>query len=96
LVSDGDDVVALLLAADLDRYVIDNREEDAIDLLEIPATRKDVSRANVVASLQDALELLNKSGKEALYITGAKGRGLQRVYGVLTREDIERSYHVKR
>ncbi|MDA9983063.1 chloride channel protein [Gammaproteobacteria bacterium] len=96
LVSDGDDVVALLLAADLDRYISDNREDDAIDLLEIPATRKDVSRANIVASLHDALQLLNKSGKEALYITGAKGRGLQRVYGVLTKEDIERSYHVKR
>jgi CIC family chloride channel protein len=96
LVSDGDDVVALLLAADLDRYISDNREDDAIDLLEIPATRKDVTRANIVASLQDAFQLLNKSGKEALYITGAKGRGLQRVYGVLTKEDIERSYHVKR
>ena len=96
LVSDGDDVVALLLAADLDRYISDNPDDGAIDLLEIPAIRKDVSRANVVASLQDALELLNKSGKEALYVTGAKGRGLQRVYGVLTREDIERSYHVKR
>ena len=96
LVSDGDDVVALLLAADLDRYISDNQDDGAIDLLEIPATRKDVSRANVVASLQDALELLNKSGKGALYVTGAKGRGQQSVYGVLTREDIERSYHVKR
>ena len=96
LVSDGDDVVALLLAADLDRYISDNQDDGAIDLLEIPATRKDVSRANVVASLQDALELLDKSGKGALYVTGAKGRGQQRVYGVLTREDIERSYHAKR
>ena len=40
--------------------------------------------------------MLNKSGKEALYITGTKGHGMQRVYGVLTREEIERSYHVKR
>ena len=96
LVNDGDDVVALLSAADLNRYIDDNQDEHIIELLEIPATRKDVSRATVLASLQDALELLDESGKEALYVTGTKGQGLQRVYGVLTREDIEKSYRVKR
>ena len=92
IVDQDEDVVALLWAADLARYIVDNPDEDLIDLLEIPATRKDVSRINVLASLQDALEQLNRTGKEAVYVTGTKGHGLNRIYGILTRDDIEKSY----
>ena len=95
IVDQDEDVVALLWAADLARHIVDNPDEHQIDLLEIPATRKDVCRINVLASLQDALEQLNKTGKEAVYVTGTKGQGRNRIYGVLTREDIEKSYRLR-
>ena len=60
--------------------------------MDIPAKRRDLSRTDLRASLKDALELLDGSGRQALYVTGTRGPGLERVYGVLTREDIERSH----
>lgn len=90
LVSDQGAPTALLPAADLALYLEDNPEQDDIDLLEIPAKRRDLAHADVLASLKEALDLLNESGKEALYVTGA--RGADRVHGVLTREEIERTY----
>ena len=90
LVSDQGEPAALLPAADLALYLQDNPEEDEIDLMEIPAKRQDLARADVLASLKEALELLNDSGKEALYVTGSRRTG--HVYGVLTRDEIERTY----
>lgn len=92
LIHDQGVVVALLLATDLARFIEDHHDQDTIDLLEIPAMRKDLAQTSMVASLQDALELLQKTGKEALYVTGARGAGLNKIYGLLTREDIEKSY----
>ena len=70
-----------------------NTQQVEIDLLEIPAKRRDLSHTDVLASLKDALDLLNESGKEALYVT-ARGSGPELIYGVLTREAIERSYRM--
>jgi len=95
VIADKDKTVALLPAADLAHYLGENPEQREIDLMEIPAKRQDLSRTDVQASLQDALELLNDSGKQALYVTGARGSGLDRIYGVLTREHIELSYRMK-
>jgi H+/Cl- antiporter ClcA len=92
LVTEGAEPAALLPAGDLALYLEEYPGEREIDLLEIPAKRKDLCRADVQASLKDALELLNDSGKQALYVTGARGSGLKRIFGVLTREDIERAY----
>jgi len=94
LISDQDGPVALLPAADLALFLEEHTDQEEIDLLEIPAKRRDLSRTDVLASLKDALQLLNESGKEALYVTGTRGRGPERVYGVLTREEIERSYRM--
>jgi H+/Cl- antiporter ClcA len=94
LVSDQDGPTALLPAADLALFLEDHAEQEEIDLLEIPAKRRDLSHADVLASLKDALELLNESGKGALYVTGTRGRGSDLVYGVLTRDEIERSYRL--
>ena len=94
LISDQDGPVALLPAADLALFLEEHTDQEEIDLLEIPAKRQDLSRTDVLASLKDALQLLNESGKEALYVTGTRGRGPERVYGVLTREEIERSYRM--
>ena len=95
LVADQHGTESLLPAADLALYLGEHPEQREIDLLEIPAKRQDLSRTDVQASLQDAFELLNDSGKQALYVTGARGSGLDRIYGVLTREHIELSYRMK-
>ena len=92
LVRDQDEPRALLSRADLARYIEGAAEQTTIDLLNIPALRKDLIHTDILASLQGALDLLDQSGKEAVYITGAKGAGLKKIYGVLTREDIEKSY----
>ena len=94
VVREQGEAVALLSAPDLARYVEEHQDDEGIDLMEIPAMRKDLVKTNVVASLQDALELLEQSGKEALYVTGAKGSGYNKIYGVLTRQDIEKSYRM--
>lgn len=92
LVQDQKQAIALLPIPDLARYIKTEQDALNIDLMAIPATRLDLIEANVVATVQDALELLARSGKQALYITGRKGGRAQKVYGVLTRTDIERNY----
>lgn len=92
LIVEDEEPRALLSAADLARFIEGSEEQAAIDLLDIPAMRKDLIQTDVLASLQEALDLLDKSGMGAVYITGAKGAELKKIYGVLTREDIEKSY----
>jgi hypothetical protein len=58
-------------------------------LLEIPASRKDLCKAPLHSSLQEALNTLNSNDAEALYITREISSINQRVYGVLTRSAIE-------
>lgn len=79
-------------AADLARYLEDQPDADTIDLMEIPAQRRDLVPTTIIATLHEAQQLLAESGKEALYVTGARGAGLNKIYGVLTRGMIESSY----
>ncbi len=92
---------ALLPAADLARQLqgpnddIETNNVDVvklIDLLEIPAVRQDLTRSHVQASLQDALDTLNQNKVDALYITHGARSHTPRIYGVLTRKDIEQAY----
>lgn len=92
LVEDQGKIAALLPTKELATFVEQNSNVEQIDLMDIPAARRDLEEVNIVASLQDALELLSHSGKQALFITGKKSGGQQKVYGVLTREDVEKSY----
>jgi len=92
LVREENVALAMLPAADLARYLEENSQTDNIDLMEIPARRRDLERTTIVATLHEAKQLLSESGKEALYVTGAYGSGKNKIYGVLTRSMIERSY----
>ncbi len=91
VVREEGEALALLPAADLARHIKDNNDE-TIDLLDIPAMRKDLSRTNVLASLLEAEDILRKTGTEALYVTGARGAGVSKIYGVVTRTEIEKAY----
>ena len=87
--------VAIMPAADLARQVQDQPEQEQYPLMEIPAERKEITPVDFQASLQEALGILNSNEAEALYVTRYTIPGISRVYGVLTREDIDRSYSVQ-
>lgn len=88
---------ALIRAVDLARHLQNKEEEEGgieeIDLMEIPAWREQVLPINLQATLQEALELLNKDPAEALYVERMNVPGISRIYGILTREQIESAYH---
>ncbi len=63
-----------------------------IDLEQIPATRKDVSAILLQATLKEALDLLNDSGVQALYVNRISAPMIDSVVGIVTREYIEFYY----
>jgi CIC family chloride channel protein len=81
-------------AANLARQVQDHPEQREYSLLDIPAERREITAIDFQASLQEAIGILNSSEAEALYVTRHTIPGISRIYGVLIREDIDRSYSV--
>lgn len=92
LIRNDKEPVALLSAADLARHMNETEQEESIDLLNIPGRRLDLAATDVLASVQDARQTLKESGKQALYVTGGHGAGKEKIYGVVTRDDIDRAY----
>ncbi len=92
LIREDNIALAALPTADLARYLETNPGKEHIDLMAIPAQRRDLAQTTILASLDEALSLLRETGKGALYVTGAHGQGRNKIYGILTRAMIERSY----
>ncbi len=63
-----------------------------IDLLEIPAKRLELAPIELQANLQQAIEKLEQSGAQALYVHRAYEKNSPHIYGVLTLNLIEASY----
>jgi hypothetical protein len=87
------DVKILLLAADLARALNEEGVED-IDLLNIPGSRKALTKISSNQSLQDAAVSLKGPGTEALYVIQRLGLVGERITGVLTKEIIEAQYQL--
>ncbi len=96
---------ALLPAVDLARYLEDTdklvteKEMDAptdIDLMDIPANRRDVAPVQYQATLEEALDEFDATNAEALYVQRAVAPMIQRVYGVVLKSDIESYYQYRR
>ena len=85
---------AIMPAADLARELQEHPQATSYSLAEIPAKRIDITAVDFQATLQEALEILNTHDAEALYVIRHTIPGISRVYGILTREDIDRSYRV--
>jgi len=87
--------LALLPSMDLARFIDDpqNRENESIDLLGIPALRSELATITVQATLQEALESLQHSQVDAVAVCGS-GQWETAIYGVLTRDDIEARYRL--
>jgi H+/Cl- antiporter ClcA len=85
----------LLRAADLASYLEAQGADDddqTIDLMEIPGKRYDLAPIHLQATLQEAQEQLNRTSAEALYVQRQTAPGINRVYGILTREMIDATY----
>jgi CIC family chloride channel protein len=82
---------SLLLAADLARHV-NVAEDDQVDLMKIPGQRHDVAPISLQASLQEAKEILDQQKGEALYVWRTTAPGINRIYGILTREKVHAGY----
>lgn len=93
---------ALLPSLDLDRFLRAEREAarqesggvqalDArvLDLATIPAQRRDLAPIHVQATLQEALEQLERTQAGALYVYRPTAPGINKIYGILTRKHIE-------
>ena len=94
--------VALLPAVDLARHLesigVNNKitaEKVQVDLLSIPARRRDLKNIPWEATIQEALSTLQASGAEALYVERIRAPMIKSVVGVITRDDIENYYLYK-
>jgi len=97
LIKEQGDPLALMPAVDLAHYIENAEgaegEEDEIDLMEIPARRDQIAPIHLQASLQEALEMLNEQSVESLYVESNTAVSRHRIYGILTRKDVESAYH---
>jgi chloride channel protein, CIC family len=86
-----DECNQLMPATDLARHLEENDDEEIV-LLEIPAKRRQLVQVGLESTLQHAQQLLNESDAEALYVIRKLGHSADRIYGILTQEDIEKHY----
>ncbi len=81
----------LLPAADLAHH-LENDDAENVDLLEIPAKRRQLAAVSLESTLQHAQQLINDSEAEALYAITRLGQSADRINGIITPEDIEKQY----
>ncbi|MCK5647606.1 MAG: chloride channel protein, partial [Gammaproteobacteria bacterium] len=73
----------------------ENNSDEWVDLLEIPARRIEIASIHLQATLEEALNELDKDDLDALYVKRINTPGIVHIYGVLTREQIESAYQFK-
>jgi CIC family chloride channel protein len=71
---------------------LENEKPEWVNLKEIPATRKDVTSIMLQATLKEALDRMNESGQESLYVNRISAPLIDSVVGIVTRQDIESYY----
>lgn len=96
---------ALLPAVDLARYLEDTDKlvqqgnmdpPESIDLMDIPANRRDLAPVQYQATLEEALQEFEATDAEALYVQRQVAPMIQRVHGVVLKSDIESYYQYRR
>jgi CIC family chloride channel protein len=81
----------ILPTVDLIRFV-EEKNPEQVDLREIPATRKNVRSIMLQATLKEALDSMNETGCESLYVNRISAPMIDSVVGIITRQDIETYY----
>lgn len=94
VITEGNTPTAILSGINLAGFLETTHERPVkeIDLLAIPGKRLQLAPVHLHETLQEALEKLNKGEGEALYVRRMSAPGIWRVYGILTREQIESAY----
>jgi CIC family chloride channel protein len=96
---------ALFPAVDLVRYLEDMEEPiqegnpempGTIDLMAIPASRRDLAPVQYQATLEEALNEFEATSAEALYVQRHVAPMIQRIYGIVLKSDIESYYQYRR
>lgn len=84
----------LMPATDLVRFLeTDNSEQ--VDLMEVPSKRRQLAPVLQQSTLQQALKILDETDVEALYVIRPVGVSADRIYGIVTRQDIEEKYRIQ-
>jgi CIC family chloride channel protein len=106
LVIDGSNgPTSLMPAVDLARFLEDSAKllktegqplPEQIDLMNIPANRRDLAPVQYQATLEEALYEFDNSNAEALYVQRHVAPMIQRIYGVVLKSDIESYYQYRR
>jgi chloride channel protein, CIC family len=92
IINAPEDKKVLMPSLELLRTLEQRRDEENLDLLEIPATRYELAPIRMQATLQEALEQLDRNHIDALYIEWFDTGHYWRIQGVLTRDLIESAY----
>ncbi|MCW8999231.1 MAG: chloride channel protein, partial [Kangiellaceae bacterium] len=71
-------------------------EKESIDLLKIPADRQNIASVYLQGNLEEALDTMDREDVDAVYIFRTTAPMTDKIYGVLTREQIESHYSYKR
>jgi hypothetical protein len=94
LIREDDRTHYAMPAADLARHLQADPASADIDLLEIPAERLEIRPVDFQSTLLEAQDILASAGAGALYVSRTTIPGLSRIYGILTRGDIDKSYRI--
>jgi len=99
---------SVLPVGDLARFMEENKqqflsseanpatEKVMINLLDIPAQRKDITPIYYQATLQEAMDKFNESSVEALYVERTSAPMIKTILGIITRGDVEGHYQYKK
>lgn len=93
LVDDANGPSSIVRSEDLLNYLASSKDEQ-IDLNEIPATRFDVQPILIQATLSEALDMLNSSGVQGIYVNRISAPLMDSVVGIVTKSDIESYYQI--
>lgn len=100
--SSSEKPVLALKAAELARWLLEHdkalegetpREDELIDLLEVPGQRLEMAPIALQATLSEAFLTLQADSLDALYVVHGNRPKHQRISGIITRDAIERYYH---
>ncbi|PIE40904.1 MAG: chloride channel protein [Gammaproteobacteria bacterium] len=98
LIEDNGVPKKLLHAVDLVSFMQNKETKEkipkVIDLMHMPASRLDVVPVLMSATLKEALDAMDKHSVDAVYVRRMNAPNIYRIFGVLTRQDIERFYKI--
>lgn len=84
----------LMPAIDVVRYLEENDQEEIV-FTEIPSKRQELIPVPDTATLQHAKQLLDENNAQALYVIRRLSASADKIFGVLSYADIEKSYSIK-